>query len=280
MYKIFILISSGQLFFLWVYLLLNRKKHDIVLAEPISEYLPYLTYGLVLTSSLLLLLSWVIYKTFIKPETSKRFQKITEKFTEKLGVFSKNLEKLNVFYSSYDRIYKHFGTGSPYVIFMMRRMKNIVDYSDKKLTIIIFSFVSLPRILVILVLLTEVLRGHLQYYFYSVYLLLIPLIFRIILFLLKDVKERSLPESSSMVIQKLIAITTPNKVYYAFKFTLKPEYDDVDPDIYLPNFHFPLLYFGGQLITINDIYRKTALFTQFFYYLVHVLCFLYIIFVV
>lgn len=100
MYKLFILFFTGQAFLLWVYLLLNRKKHDIIFTEPISEYIPYLTYGLVLTSSLLLLISWVIYKTFINPATSKRFQKLTEK----LEILSKILDKLDVFYRSYDII--------------------------------------------------------------------------------------------------------------------------------------------------------------------------------
>lgn len=164
---------------------------------------------------------------------------------------------------------------------MMRIMKHILNYSDKKLTIIIFSFVSLPRILVIIVLLTEVVIGHLHYYFYALYLLLIPLLFRIILFLFKDVQERSFPEASSMVIQEMNPITINNKLSFTVTFKLKPEYAvDGDPNIFFPKLYFPLLYFGGQIKVIYEIYRKFTLFTQCVYYLVHVICFSYILFIV
>lgn len=252
---------------------MNKKKPEIIFEENALEYVVYISYSLILTTCLFLLLCYISYKTFINTESSEKFEKLKKKLQPLLD----KLKKLNVFYRSYEIIFKKFGTGSPYVFGVIAIMKKIIDYSYNKKFIIILFFVSLPRIIILIVFFIEILSGHLHYYFYTLYLLLIPLFFKIVLFLLRDLQERVFPEADGMVIQEIVPITINDKTSLRLTFTLKPEHNDLDPNLYFPNLYFPLLYFGGYIGFITDMYTKIQLFTQCLYYFCHILGLSYIL---
>ena len=97
----------------------------------------------------------------------------------------------------YTKIFNYLGP--KYTKHLVFFAKNFLAYR-KKYIVIIFIFEILPRSIIILVFIFEIYIKHLNYYFYSLSLLLIPTFFRFFIFILTDIGPRLLPEFQKMVI--------------------------------------------------------------------------------
>ena len=272
--QVFIILLTMQLFLMWVYLTFFREKLYIELSETsITEYVGYFEYCLLLRIILCCMVAYVTLKIVFELPSSGKFKV----FGERLQSISKILEKCNVFYITYDIIFKKFGTGSTYVIFVIAAAKRILDYSQRKNMIIICCCVILPRIIILLVFLVEIWLNQLHYYFYALGLLLIPIMFRMLLFMFKDVRRRVFPEAQSMVMQKSELLTINGTPSVILIFKMRPEYHYIDEDAFLEDEYYPLLYINAHIDIIVNLYMKFNLITLFFYHLCHIMGFIYIL---
>jgi hypothetical protein len=80
------------------------------------------------------------------------------------------------------------GTGSKYIVICIEIIKKILNYSEEKTRFMMLFLITTPRICILLIFFFEVFSGYLHYYFFSLYLLLIPAILNLCLFLLSDVR--------------------------------------------------------------------------------------------
>ena len=123
-------------------------------------------------------------------------------------------------------------------------------------------------------------------YFYSLLLLLIPLFFRLILFILHDSGKRLVVELSEIVTQKPlneckdIFYETPEGVKKGkvLEFALTPESSDLDLHAVLETYYYPALRIGGHME--RHIFPKVKIIstiTILVYYVVTALSFTYII---
>lgn len=269
-----IILISLQLFLIWLYLLVTRKKPHILFAETAAlHYMGFLYYSLFLTTVLFLINCYSLYKVFLVPKETTRFASLKKQ----LLTFAKKLEKLNVFFKAYDIIFKTLGTGSFYVLFVLKVMKKILRTPNFYITVIIALFTIFPRILIIIVFFSELFYGQLHYYFYSLYLLLIPLILRLLFFILKDVRERVFPEVALMVTPVNVSENVNGKNTIEIYYKLSEAFSDVNLNLVLHDFYFPLLFIAAHLEMFQYLFSRINIITLFFYYFSHILGFSYII---
>ena len=149
---------------------------------------------------------------------------------------------------------------------------------------IIYMLEILPRVIILSTFIIEICMGHLHYYFYSLTLLILPLVLRGLVYILKDIGPRLLPEYKSYLhfskpVDATITIKGIEKQVLIIDVTVKPEYEDLFPVEYiLNNYFYPL-----EQITIvieNDFVPKYNLrkyIIRIIYHGIHVIGWIYIV---
>lgn len=190
--------------------------------------------------------------------------------------------KLNVFYKSYGILFDWFGPS--YTTYLVRLARKFLSWKRSFKIALIVSFSVLPRVIIILVLCYDIHARLLHYYFYSLLLLFIPLIFKFFVFILKDIGPRLLPEFRNF----LDIDTSLNDIHFVtedgpqslkpISIKFKKEFQDIDLDYFLQTFFYPMSYISGEMsANFLPIYSKIVLSTLIFYYLFHGLAWAYIL---
>lgn len=263
----------------WLYLKIAKTIPIIELTpEIILQYKPYFQIiqylnGFILLFILLIVaLTWYLRNSKITPESV--FFKLTK-------IFKETLDYLNIFYRAYVILFN--ATSGDYTIYLIKLAKYCLSLKIITYDIIIFCFISLPRILILLSLVIEIYFGQLYYYFYSLLLLLIPLLFRLILFMLKDVGPRVLPELHEIVQQNITEITYKaadgvEKKGLAINYSLKPEHSDLNLDGIMEYFYYPAFHIEGHIVkNINPRVNIISKITVIGYYIITIIAFTYIL---
>lgn len=133
----------------------------------------------------------------------------------------------------------------------------------------------------------EIYTRQLHYYFYTLVLLFIPLLFKVIMFILTDIGPRMLVDLNKLVIRDTmetapeITINHPSglKKVKVIGIKLAPEYADINLDFFMHTFYNPMLFMEGHMIAnIKPLYAKINLASLYFYYFMQALGFGYILF--
>jgi hypothetical protein len=169
------------------------------------------------------------------------------------------------------------GTGSKYIVICIESMKKIVTYSEEKTRVIMLFLITVPRMCILAIFFFEVFSGYLHYYFFSLYLLFIPAILNLVLFLLSDVRERIYPQANSMVIPQSIPENINGKIYIRFSYTMADDFKDINTKFFVENYYLPLLYFEAHHMLLKEQFTRINLITTLFYFLCHIIGFMYIL---
>ena len=149
---------------------------------------------------------------------------------------------------------------------------------------IIYILEIIPRVIILTIFILEIFMGHLHYYFYSLTLLILPLVLRGLIHVLKDIGPRVLPEIRSYLyikssIDDTVIIDGKEKNVKIVDIWLKPEYRNTfNLDYILDYYFFPL-----QEITIvmeNDFvpkYNIRKYIIRIIYHGIHVIGWIYIL---
>lgn len=215
---------------------------------------------------------------------------------KKLTIFSKLLLKLNYYSEKYNIFYKAYGIifdfiGHKKIHHFVSYTNNILNYSYNKNVVLIVLAVVLPRIVIILTFVFEIYTKQLHYYFFSLSLLLIPVIFRFLIFIFNDLPKKMLPIFNAEYIERklleeLIEIpagtsitTTESKKFRAIGFKFKAKYADADFDFFMFTYYYPMLYITGHMeLVFLPLYIKIKQITIFTYTVIQVLGWGYILF--
>ena len=268
----------------YLYLRFTKKLYIIELTpQGLAEYYIYIVYLLLITLSVLCILLGEKKYTWLKryKENTNKKKSIFTIFGEKL---QKWLSKITIFKWLYNVIFNALGEFS--VEHTIKLARKVVDFTHKQNIIIILSFVTLPRLIILFILILEIYLGRINYYFYSLYLLIIPQVFNLILYMLTDIGPRALLDLKELVIQENIStaptvtINTPDgpKTGKAVGFRLHPDYPNQNLDILMFEFYYPMLFIKGLMPDVNRLTAKVKKYTLFVYYIIHVLGFIYILY--
>jgi hypothetical protein len=88
-----VLFATTQLFFLWLFLQINKKNHLIIFTEMTTSNYILLYYSLFLTSILFFITGYSAYKFYINNAKKTMFPSVT-KYLENLSVF---IKECNIF---------------------------------------------------------------------------------------------------------------------------------------------------------------------------------------
>ena len=190
---------------------------------------------------------------------------------------------IGVFIKGYDVFIKYIGPPRvKYIIQFTQFFLNICHYR----VAMIFSFVILPRVIILVVFIIEIFYiKQIHYYFYSLILLIIPFIFRFIIFILKDIGPRVVPSfKECLKFTKKPGTTFIDNQGNEFDFmdiTMKPEYNELDCDAFLRRFYYPALNIPN-IMTYTFIPKRTkiTLLITYIYHIIHLLGWGYIIYTV
>ena len=266
----------------WLHSKISRKTIKIELSfENIEKYSDYFSFIVYLSIYMLIFVTFIMLITLYLKNKKVTENSLGTTLLKKLISF---LNYINIFYRTYVILFE--ATSADYTHYIIKLAKISLALKKRTNLIIIFCFISLPRIIVIITLLIEIYFGALHYYFYSLLLLLIPLLFRIILFMLKDLGPRVLPELKQIVKQGDINENPPFpyetaegvKTCFAIRFYLAPEHSDLDLDYVMEEFYYPALFIQCHIEKNIDprVYVISKI-TIISYYLVTALGFAYIL---
>jgi len=290
------IVSVGaSLFFfgLWLFLFSKKNYYIIDLTKDL-EWRPYF-YNLLFLAIFILIVKIVPYiiTPIIKKITEKlqrdsqekqeKPKKFYEKFLEKfLNKVRQCYVKYNIFLKTYTIIFDWLTPAR--TKYIVRLAEYCLEFTTKKNISIIICFVVIPRMISLLVFISEIYMGILHYYFYSLLLNFIPLIFRFILFILSDLGPRVLPELKQFVVTDKVGemiIETPEGDKTVAVMGLKPgpaAYPDLDFDRFMFDVYYPVLYIKGHMeCVIMPLVSKITNITQIIYYIVQSIGLSYII---
>jgi hypothetical protein len=285
--RIFTFILSAIFIILWLFLFANKPRYIISLTK--QEILNYYPYFITLHNSAMIIIIWLVITSILKG-LLKHVVKESKRSNKKITVFDKiltwimnQINKINIFSKTYTMILDFIGPKQVHKIINLAKL--VLTYTNNEIRYIIISFVLIPRLIIVFTFLLEIYFGKLHYYFYSLFLLLIPLIFKFIVFMLKDIGPRILPEFQKFVILEpentnvVIQTKEGDKVVQRYKFRLIPEASDLDLGFLLSNFYYPLLHIEGHVEQIiTPIASKITLISIYIYYIIHFLGLTYIIY--
>lgn len=280
-----LLVSTTLTVCVWIiYCKINKKDIIIALTENnIQENYNFFVYFFIFSILILMSLAInIILSWKFKEKKSTRFSKI-------FNAIAAWLAKYNIFYRTYGVIFNFIGHCrlKPLIDFAA----TILNYSEKKIKYIITIFAIVPRIIILFIFVFELfINKQLHYYFVSLILLLMPLLFRMFLFILKDLSDRVLPEFKALLdinseIEPIeIPAGTPltpgaPKKFKAVNIRWKPQYADGDLDHFLYSYYYPMLFLPGHMqVFVLPLYIKMNQIIIFIYCSVHALGWGYILF--
>jgi hypothetical protein len=203
----FIFIITTFFISVWLFMFFSRKLRYMKLF-PIENLANLRYIQLLFLTSFFLLIIFVcviIYKMFKKKQKNGYFAEFLKKTNQ-------ILTKVNIFYKSYVMLFEFFGIER--TEYLIKLTKFVLDTPNKIIFVITFCFVCLPRLIILIIFVIEISLGQLHYFFYGLFLLIIPLIFRVILFVLTDLGPRLFPEFDTLVKKntKTMFITTKDGV--------------------------------------------------------------------
>ena len=169
-------------------LLIILSPENIIKYNKYFEMVVYFSSFMLAYTFLTILLEYYLENR--KPKEGSLFKKIGEKV-------STFLHNINIFYHAYSIIFSN--TAPEYTQYVIKLAKFTLSLTRIDEYRIILVFIALPRYIILNVLILEIIYGQLHYYFYSLILSLVPLVFKIITFMIKDVGSRSLPEFNKIV---------------------------------------------------------------------------------
>ena len=193
--EILVCLSALSIILLWFGRRIFSNKLLIILSlENIIKYNKYFEMVVYFSSFMLaytfLTILLEYYLENRKPKEGSLFKKIGEK----IATF---LHNINIFYHAYSIIFSN--TAPEYTQYVIKLAKFTLSLTRIDEYRIILVFIALPRYIILNVLILEIIYGQLHYYFYSLILSLVPLVFKIITFMIKDVGSRLLPEFNKIV---------------------------------------------------------------------------------
>lgn len=255
---------------IFCYLQWTRHFLIITLTLPNENYFKFFfVYSTVLFLFSVLQLWLIQYIKKAKLEYNEQSLSVKKKnFLSKLKILQKILTKLNIFYLAYNLIFKYFGPGNRYAVFVIRFTIFVLSFSKLQIQLIISLFVILPKLIIICIFIYELYLGQLHYYFYSNILMIFVYIIQMLLFILRDIGPRLLPEAEAMI----------NHFFHNGKFVsvLKPEYSDVSPEYFFYGFYEPLSSIENFIkVNVLPIYTKLIIYSNCMYFGILLLGFFY-----
>lgn len=286
--KIFTIISF--VFSIWfIYFLLSRRVFktifDIYLLniaiDKKATLLSFFIVALVISLVILFMLLFSGYTEFIKKNDDSFKLLLKSPFIYILKIFV-TIE--NLLLHTYTLVFEYIGPNK--TIYLIFFTKYCIKKSNYFKQIIVFGEV-LPRIIIIIVFIVELfILKHLHYYFISLILLLIPLLFRFILFVLKDLGPRVLPElrkhlQDLPMQETTIIINNQMKRVGIQHYVLKPEYEHLGLDYFMNNFYYPLRDMSSFLeTTFLPLHKKIKFITLISYFFIHVIGWTYVLYLI
>lgn len=263
-YQILLVSISIITILLVLFLRLTRKIYIILLTtEIIQQYSLYFLILLIL-HTLQFNLSFII---FLKKEPSKFIKKI-----------SKSIQKYNIFYKSYGIVLDFFGP--QYTQYLIKFAKWVLKLKPNTVNGIIVFFVIFPQFMIVSVFFLEIHFRQLHYYFYSLILLLIPLIFRIILFILMDVGPRLEPQLKELLVVEFYPLPEDPVINGLVGRKMRPDLLDIDINHFLDNYYYPLLKITPFMTEILPTYLRISSITSLLYHFCHIIGLFYILFII
>lgn len=248
-FKIFLAISLGLLLF---YLrLVPRTARD--LWENITHKQLFL---ILFTISLIIINIYTICKTwgYIKTKENHKFQKINEYFSRINKII---IDSFLVFFESLLYGFQYIAENlfnERY--FYYNSLRYFLIYTNKKeyhvfYSIMLLTMTYLPKIIMLLAIVVDVFFYHcFDYTFRCIPLLLVPLIPKIIIFVLNNYYD-NFYESIFSIMEKHPS-NEPNKV----KFCFKPEFQE-NPPFFVQDFHD---YFRNHYLVLVNLKRSLETF--------------------
>lgn len=287
-----IIFKSGLCMLFGIFLLYSRlfkKPLDIPLNPIDNKFLPYLIsiFLIVISLSIIFSLTLIFAKkqeknTFLNKH--KRLLQIKDKLfqTYKNNIITRSVEYLRkTLISGYGAIFDWFGP--KYTVYLVKSTKYIFSGSHYyKLVIILCELI--PRIVILSIFIIEIYYQHLHYYFYSLVLLVIPLIFKFFMFVIEDLGPRVIPELAKLFIfehenTQITWETTPEDVTL-INITLRPEYEHLDLNLVLRDYYFPLTKLSSELqVNFLPLYKKIKVYVLLGYYFIQAIGWGYIIYI-
>lgn len=265
--NIIIFTLSSFFVFLWFYLFFSRKIRDInVLPIDSVETLVYIKTFLIISLGLFFLwLFLLIYRKILQSKTTSKFNRLTS-WNLKFKIF---IDKINILYKSYVMLFEYLGLD--YVGYLINLSRFVLKRTQKQSFLILFGFLTLPRIVILLTFLIETYFGHLHYFFYTLFLLIIPLFFRIIIFMLTDVGPRLLPEFEKHLIKtprehEIISKNGTEKLQ-VMELSFTEDVADLNLSWFLDQIYFPLKHIGPHMRdNVLPLYINIVQYTVLIYF--------------
>lgn len=248
-----------------VYNKLSKNSIDIFLNDIVSiKFLPYIGCIIVLHGIIVTVLLLKLYYQFDSSSNNIIFVQI------RVVIFKILKYVQNALLAVYNVIFECLSPNYTYYILQWAtKFSNSSTYP----TLFIILFEMLPKTLILIVFFYEIYALHLCYYFITLTLLIIPLLFKITMFILNDVGDRLLPEFQKMLIfekENIIVNANVNeepKHMSIINIKLNPIYNDLNLDTLLYQFYYPALFNNSNFQTnILRQYNKLLLFTNLVYY--------------
>lgn len=258
---------SSSLFFLWFYRFFSRdlKEFQLFPIEQIQLF-NYIKAYLVCSTGMFLIVSCIIvYKYWFGKKQKKT------KLSELFGKFSVFVDKVNIFYKSYGMLAKFLDMD--YLKYLIKLAKIVLELTNKQVLLIIFFFAVMPRILIVLVFLTDLYLGRWHYFPYALFLVIIIVIFRLVLFMLKDIGIRLFPEFDQYVVKEKHKITQNTiegkEEFYVTGLSFIEEFADKDFNDFALNTYYPLMNISEHMQTIiMPLYANIVQYTLLMYHFI------------
>lgn len=176
---------------------------------------------------------------------------------------------ISIFIHTYDVVFNLLSANvTKYVV---KLAKLFLIYNNKSYQII-FTVEILPRIFISSCFLIELYYEHLHYYFVSLSLLIIPFLFRGLVFILRDIGPRLKPEFSQMVIQTIVEtnrfLLENEKPCQIISLRLKPEYFKINENMFFNDYYDPIFFIEPEMLfKFIPLYTRIKLYVHFCYYL-------------
>lgn len=273
------IIVTLAFFALLIYARLFRKVYEIDFSEEkFLDNIIAIKTLLVVNTVLALILLFLLYRQYQPKEDSILSLWIQVYFGWYFNALNRGLFKVYTFI---------FDLGAPNKVNYSKYVIHLAKWFiiSKPFRISLYLGIIIPRVIIVCFLIFEIYFGFLKYFYYSLLLLIIPLIVQFIIFMLKDISPRLYPEFRKHVIitkeilpEKEQIIIDGITLNTAFNFHMHPDYPKDDFSDFMTNYYEPLLYIESKLNDIFlPIYTKIRLLTLFLYFSILAACWYYVL---